>query len=484
MQGPLRVPGSSLSDGLAPVRIGKPLMTDLTYPEALDYLYGFIDYSQERSYRYSAEVFDLSRMHRLLERLGDPQDSFATVHVAGTKGKGSVSSMIAASLQMSGYRTGLYTSPHLVRFTERIRIDGREIEEADLARRVEEIRPHVAEVPGLTTFELITAVAFLHFARESVEAAVIEVGLGGRLDATNVLTPKVTVITSLSYDHTHLLGEKLSEIAGEKAGILKPGVPVVLAPQQREAELEVERVAAERGAPVVKVGRDWLYAPGSRTVAGQSLHIWPAAEQPLMDAYVESGGGEEWVPPRFEVPLLGHHQVVNAAVAYAALDQLRLRGLSIPEAAIREGFRRVRWPGRFQVLSSDPTVVVDSAHNRDSALKLRLALDDYFPGQPVTLVFGASADKDVPGMLLELLPRVSRLLLTQAVHLRAADPESLAALAHGHGVRSEVVVPVEAALRRALQRARPGEVVLTAGSLFVAGEALAAWDRIRAEAVR
>ncbi len=340
-------------------------MTDLTYPEALDYLYGFIDYSQERSYRYSAEVFDLGRMVRLLERLGDPQNSFPSVHVAGTKGKGSVSSLIASSLQAAGYRTGLYTSPHLVRFTERIRIDGREIEEAAMARRVAEIRPHVAEVPGLTTFELITAVAFLHFARESVQAAVIEVGLGGRLDATNVVTPKVAVITSLSYDHTHLLGEKLSEIAGEKAGIIKSGVPVVLAPQQREAELEVERVAAERGAPLVKIGRDWLYAPGSRTLSGQSLHIWPAAEQPLMDAFVESGGGEEWVPPRFDVPLLGHHQVLNAAVAYAALDQLRRGGLPIPEPAIREGFRRVEWPGRFQVLSSDPTLVIDSAHNRE-----------------------------------------------------------------------------------------------------------------------
>ncbi|HMK07840.1 MAG TPA: Mur ligase family protein, partial [Anaerolineales bacterium] len=220
------------------------------FAEALDYLYSFVDYSQERSYRYSAEVFDLGRMRDLLHRLGDPQNAFRSVHVAGTKGKGSVSSFIAASLQAAGYRTGLYTSPHLVRFTERIRIGEDEIDEAQLAQLVAQVKPHVAAVAGLTTFEIVTAVAFLHFASRGVAVGVIEVGLGGRLDATNVITPRVGVITSLSYDHMHLLGDRLSDIAAEKAGIIKPGVPLVLAPQQREAEHVVERIAAERGAPL------------------------------------------------------------------------------------------------------------------------------------------------------------------------------------------------------------------------------------------
>jgi dihydrofolate synthase/folylpolyglutamate synthase len=459
-------------------------MSVTTFDEALDYLYSFVDYSQERSYRYSPEVFDLGRMHRLLEKLGNPQSAYRTVHVAGTKGKGSVSSMIASSLQAAGHRTGLYTSPHLVRFTERIRVDGLEIAPEGLAKLVEEIRLPAAEVPGLTTFELVTAVGFLYFAQAPVDVAVIEVGLGGRLDATNVITPQAAVITSLSYDHMHLLGDRLSDIAREKAGIIKPGVPVVLAPQQQEAEHVVERIAAERRAPLVKVGRDWLYAPGGHDMSHQTLYIWPAAEQPLMDAFVESAGNEEWVPPRYEIPLLGHHQVVNAAVAYAALRELRKAGLPVSEESIRQGFREVRWPGRFQVLSSDPAIVVDSAHNRDSALKLRLALDDYFPGAPVTLIFGASADKDIAGMLEELLPRVSRLILTQAVHPRAADPEEMARLAHGRGVRADVVVPVEAALRRSIERARPGEVIVSAGSLFVAGEALAAWESVRPSADR
>jgi dihydrofolate synthase/folylpolyglutamate synthase len=454
------------------------------FAEALDYLYSFVDYSLERSYRYSAEVFDLERMRQLLHRLGDPQTRYRTIHVAGTKGKGSVSSLVAASLQAAGYQTGLYTSPHLVRFTERFRVDGQEMPEADLAALVEDLKAPVGAIPGLTTFELVTAVGFLYFARAGVEVAVIEVGLGGRLDATNVITPQVAVITSLSYDHMHLLGDRLSDIAREKAGIIKPGVPVVLAPQQQEAEHVVEQIAAERGAPLVKVGRDWLYAPGGRDLTHQSLHIWSAAEQPLMDAFVESAGGEEWVPPRYDIPLLGHHQVVNAAVAYAALRVLREGGLALPEESVQRGFRQVQWPGRFQVLSTNPAVVIDSAHNRDSALKLRLALDDYFPGEPVTLIFGASADKDIPGMLEELLPRVSRLILTQAVHPRAAEPEEMARLARGHGVRAEVIALVEAALRRAIERARPGEVIVSAGSLFVAGEALAAWERVRPAADR
>jgi dihydrofolate synthase/folylpolyglutamate synthase len=201
-----------------------------------------------------------------------------------------------------------------------------------------------------------------------------------------------------------------------------------------------------------------------------------------MDAFVQSGGTEEWVPPKFEIPLLGHHQVVNAAVAYASLSEARARGLEIEERAIREGFRTAAWPGRFQILAQHPAVVVDSAHNRDSALKLRIALDDYFPGLPVTLVFGASDDKDVAGMFAELLPRVRRAILTQAVHPRAADPEAVADLARGFGMPTQVVVPVEAALAKSLADASPDEVILAAGSLFVAGEVLAAWERMHASA--
>jgi dihydrofolate synthase/folylpolyglutamate synthase len=454
-------------------------MSNERYQEAINYIYSFVDYSVARSYRYSAEVFDLDRVRELLFLLGNPHEKYSALHIAGTKGKGSVSALLASVLQAGGYRTGLYTSPHLQRFTERIQVDGREIPEDDVATLVDILKYHVDVIDKITTYEIITALGFLHFARQEVDCVVFEVGLGGRLDATNVITPLVSVITSLSYDHMHLLGESLSDIAREKAGIIKQGVPVVSAPQQSEAQLVVEEVARAKDAPLFLVGREWLFSPGSHSLEGQMLYIWSADEQPLMDAFVESSGEEEWVPARYQVPLLGYHQVINSAVAYATLQVGKGVGLKISEEAILSGFEKVSWPGRFQVLSESPTIVVDSAHNRDSALKLRIALDDYFPGQPVTLIFGASADKDISGMLSELLPRVSRLIVTQAAHPRAADPEELADLAHSHGIRVEAVMPTQAALAHALQHVYPGEIILAAGSLFIAGEISAAWDELQ-----
>jgi dihydrofolate synthase/folylpolyglutamate synthase len=453
-------------------------MINQAYQEALDYIYSYVDYSKERSYRYAADVFDLGRVEELLARLGSPHQKYTSIHIAGTKGKGSVSALVASALQAGGYCTGLYTSPHLQRFTERIRVNDREIPPGEVARVVEMLKPHVAAIEDLTTYEIITALGMIYFAEQGVEYAVVEVGLGGRLDATNVLEPLVSVITSLSYDHMHLLGEKLSDITREKAGIIKPGIPVVMAPQQHEAERVVEEVAASLGAPLYRVGRDWLFSPGHHTLDGQSLYVWSSDEQALMDMYVESAGGDEWAPPRFDIPLLGYHQVINGAVAYAALQVAKRRGLAISEEAIQEGFRKVSWLGRFQVVSRDPIIVIDSAHNRDSALKLRIALDDYFPAQRVTLIFGASEDKDISGMLAELLPRVSRIIVTQAVHPRATDPDELADIAHSYGLRVEIVTPPQKALERAVRSARPEEVILAAGSIFVAGEVLAAWENM------
>ncbi len=451
-------------------------MSSKAFQDALDYLYSFVDYSVERTYRYSAETFELQRVRDLLDAIGNPQQRFKSFHIAGTKGKGSVSALIASVLRSAGYHTGLYTSPHLIRFNERIRVDGFDIPDDDFVDTLERMKPAIESIQELTVYEIVTALAFNYFAECGVQYASIEVGLGGRLDATNVLDPLITVITSLSYDHMHLLGDRLSDIAGEKAGIIKPGVPIILAPQQLEADLVVASTAEERGAPLVRVGKEWLFAPGSRHLHGQAMYVWPASEQALMDAYVDSAGGEEWTPPRYQIPLLGYHQVINAAVAYAALMEAKKLGMELPESAIREGFLHVHWPGRFQILNGDPVIIVDSAHNRDSALKLRLALDDYYPGQPVTLIFGASADKDIEGMLSELLPRVTRLLVTRADHPRAEDPERLSEIAHSHGVRVEIMEPIAKAIDRAIEIARPGEVILICGSLFIAGEALQAWS--------
>ena len=451
------------------------------YQQALDYLYSFVDFSLQRTNRYSADKFDLGRMVALMRDLGNPELDYPVIHVAGTKGKGSVASFCASALRAAGYSTGLYTSPHLQDYVERIQVDGQSMPYADLVALVDEIKPIVEAIPELTTFEITTALALLYFKRRNVGAAVIEVGLGGRLDATNVCHPSVSVITSISYDHTYLLGETLAEIAGEKAGIIKPGIPVVLAPQKDEARLVVERIAAERGAPLTQIGKDYFYAPVARSLENQTLFVWRASEQWQLDAYIESGGLLEWEPVRLTIPLLGYHQVENAATAYVALQVGRQAGLLIGESPIRQGFASVEWPGRFEILRRYPPLVIDSAHNRDSALKLRLALDDYFPGYPIIMVYGASEDKDIHGMFAELLPRVSRVVATRSIHPRAAEPEKLVELAHQFGVPARAVNDVKDALEEALWLAEGEAVVLVTGSIFVAAGARQAWAAMKDE---
>jgi len=445
------------------------------YQAALDYIYSFVDFSRKRNLTADEAQFDLGRMRSFAARLGNPHQAYPVIHIAGTKGKGSVASLCARALQEAGYRVGLYTSPHMQEFTERIRVDGEPISPQALAALVEEIKPHVAAVPRLTTFEIITALAFRHFARRKVDVAVVEVGLGGRLDATNIVDPVVSVITSLSYDHAAILGDTLAQIAAEKAGIIKAGRPVVLAPQKEEALRSVARIAAERRAPLVQVGVDWLYAPLARSLEGQTMLVWAASEQPLVDAYIESGGDAEWEPTRLQLSLLGYHQVVNAATAFAALQVFREAGFSLPLRAIQRGFAHTRWPGRFEILRRYPPLVIDSAHNRDSILRLRLALDDYFPGYPVVLVFGASADKDVEGMFAELLPRVQHVIATRSTHPRALDPRRLAPLGAQYARRVQVIEPVEAAMQAALDLAGEDALVLVTGSIFIAAAARNVW---------
>ena len=434
----------------------------MTYSEALEWLYSFIDYGVKRSYRYSPEVFDLARVRELLASLGDPQERYPTIHIAGTKGKGSTAAMVSSGLRAAEYTTGLYSSPHLIDFTERMQIDGKQIPESAFVGLVERLKPSVDAIPEISTYELATALAFMYFADRPVDCAVIEVGLGGRLDATNVIQPLVSVITSLSYDHTHLLGDSLSDIAVEKAGIIKSETPVVLAPQQLEADLVVRAIAEERNAPVVQINRDWHYVATDRSFEGQTFQVWRA--------------GEDSTRVDLSIPLLGHHQVQNGAVAYVALQSVSSRGLPMELRQIQQGLAATEWPGRFQVLAHEPAIVLDSAHNRESALKLRIALDDYFPGRQITMVFGASSDKDVRGMFLELAPRVSRVILTRANHPRSEGPETLARLARGFGFEAEVVEPVAAAMQHATEHANVEQVILATGSLFVIGSALAAWD--------
>ena len=451
----------------------------VAYQLALDYLYSYVDYSLTHAFKYSSEEFDLSRMQALLESLNNPHQDYKVLHVAGTKGKGSVSAMMASALHANGYKVGFYTSPHLQEYTERFQIDGEEISKREMAELVEELKPHVEKIQRLTTFEITTALAFLYFSKHKVDVAVVEVGLGGRLDATNLVDPLVSVITSLSMDHMAVLGSTLAQIASEKAGIIKPGRPVVLSPQKYEAREVVEEVAKKNHSRLLLLGREYRFAADSHSLDGQSLLIWRREDQSLMDQYLENGHSGEWKPLRLEIPLLGYHQVTNAATAYVALQVAKEEGLTITNEAIREGFKTVRWPARFELLRRDPPLIIDSAHNRDSALKLRVAIDDYFDGMPVILVFGVSADKDVGGMYAELLPRVERVITTESVHPRAKDAQQLAEMARECGRPAQAVVPVESALKTALNLAGTDKAIVVAGSLFIAAAVRAVWQEVQ-----
>jgi len=438
--------------------------TEIAYNKALDFLYSFVDYSLKHISELAKAEFNLDRMFALMEELGNPQLKYPILHVAGTKGKGSVSALCASALQAAGYTVGLYTSPHLVDYCERIQVNGEPISHEQMVELVEEIKPAVAKIPKLTTFEITTALGFLAFARNNVNAAVIEVGLGGRLDATNLVMPKVSVITSLSYDHMAVLGNTLAEIAGEKAGIIKQGVPVVSSPQKEEALEVLKRVAKLRECTFTLVGKDVKFELLESSLDGQTLHlssfVFPAIEQPHV--------------LELKIPLLGSHQIENAATAYTAL---KTSGIEISDESIQKGFSQVQWHARFEILRREPPVVIDSAHNRDSALRLRETLDEYFPGRPVILIFCTLEDKDISGMLEELKPRIEYVLATHADHPRAPSAEWIAEQVGKVDIPVEAVTPVATALERALELAGEQKVVLSAGSVAFAGEVSAAWQK-------
>lgn len=431
--------------------------TQLTYRDALAYLYSFTDYEKKVPQAYAPQFYDLRRMQRLLDLLGRPQCAWLAMHVAGTKGKGSTAAIAESVLRAAGYRTGLYTSPHLHSFRERIQAGGEPISEKDVVRLVKLLRPLVAQVPGLTTFEIMTGLALLWFAEQGVAWAVLEVGLGGRLDATNVVTPAVSIITPISYDHTAILGDTLAQIATEKVGIVKPGVPAVSAPQSPEALAVIEATCRERGAPFTLVGRDWTWQLGSFTLDGQSF----AVRDP------DGQWREGWLP------LLGGHQVVNATTALAALALLP--GVRLAPEATARGLAAVRWPGRLEILGRSPLVVADSAHNGDSAEKLRAALQTYCPHDRLLLVLGCSADHVTPELLRAMLGGTAWAIATRSRHVRAADPAWLQACAAELGFAVETGLSVPESLERALAMAGPGDLICCTGSVFVAAEARAAW---------
>jgi dihydrofolate synthase/folylpolyglutamate synthase len=458
------------------------------YQSSLDYLYSFVDFSLTRNLKYSPEKFNLDRMRGLIELMGNPQKQFPIIHVAGTKGKGSTAAMITSILMAADYRTGFYLSPHLVDFAERIQVNNSPIPHGALNQLVDGIRPLVDKIGKLTTFEITTALAFEAFRKQHVDVAVIEVGLGGRVDSTNIVDPVISVITSLSMDHMNVLGDTLEKIAAEKAGIIKPGVPVISAIQPANALTVLESVAAKLKSPFTVVGRDletrlmkhsldgqWFEvsipaASGGATDKISSGIISPTSQMDKPKYYAEYSDAVDYF-----IPLLGKHQVDNAATAISAILELRHQGFEISDKAIQDGLATVNWPCRFEILQRNPPVVVDSAHNRDSARKLRQAMEDYFPGKPITLIFGASEDKDISGMFAELLPVCSRLIVTRSTHPRAAELDSLIKSASPYPCALISADSIELALDFGMDPGEPEGIILAAGSLFVASAVKAAW---------
>ena len=447
-----------------------------TRQAALRFLFGRIDYERIVSVPYGVRAFKLQRMHELLERLDNPHRSLPIVHVAGTKGKGSTAAMIGAVLVAAGYRTGLFTSPHLNRIEERMAVDGEPCSAGEFVELVDYLRPAVEAMDAAaersgdvsvspTFFEITTAMALLQFARRHVDAAVLEVGLGGRLDSTNACTPRVSVITSISFDHTRQLGNTLAAIAREKAGIIKPAVPVVSGVTQPEARHVIRQVCRQHDCRLTELGADfdYDYEPPrhlERAAAGGRLSFRHRDKK-------ASTGHDD-----LHLALLGRHQAANASVALAALAELTRIGWTIPRQAVHDGLAEVRFPARCELLARRPAVILDGAHNGASVDALLDVLAESFTPRRRLLVFAATQEKDAQGMLSRLVDQFDEVILTRYVeNPRAVPPEQLAALlAKSSRLPREISPSPADAWDRAVARAGPDDLICVTGSLFLAAE--------------
>ena len=443
----------------------------------------------------SSNKFDLAHMRVLLRAMDHPERAFPSVLIAGTNGKGSTAATLASILRASGLKTGLYTSPHLVRINERIRVDGAEISDDEFARlhgevdRIAEKLVEQGELPWHASFfEMMTAIAFVHFARERVEIAVLEVGMGGRLDATNVVEPLVSVIADIALDHQKFLGNTVGEIAHEKVGIIRPGGVVVTLPQQPEANDVIGNTILELGARGVSAVQ---YVPPVSPGSGEYL-VTRSAEKPLTAENAEkaAGNAEEGTPSfvyRYplqvmgeqilvESPLVGRHQLRNLALAVATAEELSKLGVAgITPESIERGIRETRWPGRFQVLPARagwPEMVLDVAHNPAGAWALRSALSERYDNRPLIFVFGAMRDKAISEMTEILFPLAERVIATRPENPRSASPEEIQQAGSRTGTEIEAVAEIGAALERARAGAGSETVIVVTGSIYLVGEAM------------
>ncbi|MCC6126796.1 MAG: bifunctional folylpolyglutamate synthase/dihydrofolate synthase [Pirellulales bacterium] len=459
-------------------------ITNLPRPTAREFLDRRVDFERFSRIPDPARAFRLDRMRNLLAKLGNPQNSLPIIHVAGTKGKGSTSAMLAAVLSNAGYRTGLFTSPHLEKVEERIVLDGRQCSESEFDALIEAVQPIVEELDneaagghfeeiGPTYFEILTAMAMLYFRRQNATAVVLEVGLGGRLDSTNACLPRVSVITSISFDHTLQLGSTLQAIAREKGGIIKPGIPVVSGVVEEEPRVEIRRIAREAGARLIEAETDfhYEYSPPEHLERGPqmgNLEFKPFSPIPLGEGASKVKADDH----RYELSLLGRHQAGNAAVALATIFELRRQGWAISETALRRGLVAVSLPARVEVIARRPAVILDSAHNIASIAALVAAIGESFAVRKRHLIFAATKEKDNRGMLELLFEAFDEVYLTRYTsNPRFVPQEELAAIAYEFkGKRYPTFSSSAEAWEFATKNAAAEDLICITGSFFLAGE--------------
>jgi dihydrofolate synthase/folylpolyglutamate synthase len=417
-----------------------------SYAEAISYLYSLQKYGIK---------FGLSKTANLLKAFGNPHKGQRYIHIAGTNGKGSVASMLASILKASGLKVGFYSSPHLVRFTERFQINGEEISREDAGALAEEVKRAVVPHEPPTFFEATTVMALVYFARQATDVAIMEVGMGGRLDATNLIDPLVAVITNISLEHQSFLGPRLLDIAGEKAGIIKPSIDVVTAATQPSVRALLQSKCDENRSVLWQVGKEFRYR-----LTGSKLNYY----------------GKDLTLRGLQLGLKGRFQARNGATAIGVIELLETKGFNVPTHAIAEGLSRCRWPGRVQVVGTDPLIIVDGAHNPGAMRTLVDAIQSGFEYERLLLVIGVMADKEIRDILREVVPVSDHVIYTRPAYYRAAAPEVLEALGSDLGEPGEIVPLLPQAIERARALARPRDLVLISGSLFTVGEALTHFD--------
>lgn len=454
---------TSVSPKTYPGKAGRaPRLPIRTYEAALRYLFAQTDYEQMLRVRYNRDTFSLTRMRALLKRLNDPHKRLRCVHIAGTKGKGSTATMLSAMLSACGHKTGLYTSPHLVDIRERIRINDEVITRAALTRYINKVALHVKRMSddAPTFFEIFTAIAFMYFADEGVNIAVLETGLGGRLDSTNVVKPMVVGFTNISLDHIRQLGDTVEAIAGEKAGILKRGVPAVSVPQTPDAENVLKKAAKRLNTPLLFTGKniDFSYRFESSRETGPQTRVCLTTPRSKFE--------------HLPVPLMGEHQAVNCGLALALLDQLKEQGLEIDDDDAIEGLSQVHLPGRMELVKENPQILVDGAHNGASMEALMRSVGQYIPYDSMVVIFGCAVDKEIAGMLDQLMRGADKVIFTQSDSPRAADPADLAGrYEERSGKHAQVAANLTEAIRIANNAVTQGDIICITGSFYLVGEA-------------